>query len=90
MDKLIAQINEMSSIDAINTLKDAIEDVVEFGYTSAIVILNSKGVGDDPDEIFVASSDSGIGYPELITSLQVILLRVINDYNTILESGEDG
>lgn len=88
MDKLIAQINEMANMDAINTLNEAITDTVEYGYTNAVVILaRTSGEGDDI-EFDLASMDSGIDYADLITLLQVTLLKVIGEYNNILD-GED-
>lgn len=88
MDKLIAQINEMANMDAINTLNEAITDTVEYGYTNAVVILaRTSGEGDDL-EFELASMDSGIDYADLITLLQVTLLKVIGEYNNILD-GED-
>jgi hypothetical protein len=89
MDKLIEDINDMSSRNALALLDEAINDTVDEGYTAAIVILARAGEVDENGECSVCITNAGMNGGEVIATLRAALVMFLDEAMGLEQADED-
>jgi hypothetical protein len=86
MARIHDDINDMSNRNTLALLNEAITDVIDFGYTGAILILTQADKVDEDGQCIVCITNTGLNGQEILSTLQGTMESIIAD---AMEGGDD-